>query len=515
MSPEDEVTEPRPRPEVLADIAAVQAASAASARAVTVPELSPHALLREAQEQALPVEGKVVAQRGTLGLDVDLGGGILALCPMAEVDVRHKENPGKLVGETLKFLVKEVGEKEVLLSRRALLEAESYARVVEARKRAAPGAVLKGRVTSIREFGVFVDIGGIEGLVHVSELSHEKVSNPRSVVKVGEEIEVQVLKVEHEPGKSDRISLSRKAREPSAFDKTADALVEGQKLKGKVARLSTFGAFVEIAPGVHGLVHLSALAPVRIGKPEEVVKEGDEIDVEVLGVDKEKHRIALKRIPTETELVAAAEVKEARKAANKEKRQQAKERKERAKLKPHERLKPGEIVEVTVDRLEPYGLFVKIGGGGRGMIHVSEMGTPKGTDHAKDFPSGTKFKAAVLEISTDPAPKIRLSKAAVEKIEAGATVVGYLAEKALIAAAEKPKREPRSAQPRRPPRDAKSASERPRANGDRPQRTSDPRDPRSRRPRDDGTPGALAKPKPGGLGTLGDLFRAKLAAKKP
>jgi small subunit ribosomal protein S1 len=415
-----------------------------------------------------------------------------------------------------------------------------------------PGAVLKGRVTSVREFGAFVDIGGIEGLVHVSELSHERVANPKSVVKVGDEIEVQVLKVEHEAGKSDRISLSRKAREPSAFEKTADALVEGQKLKGKVARLSAFGAFVEIAPGVHGLVHLSALSPTRIGKPEDVVKEGDEIDVEVLGVDKEKHRIALKRIPTEPELAAAAEQKEAKKAHNRERRQKAKEAKERAKLKPHERLKAGEIVEVTVDRLEPYGLFVKIGGGGRGMIHVSEMGTPRGTDHAKEFPSGTKFKAVVLEISggkkpalpadAGPAlpdkapadqgsdsprggkpeagtsagasPKIRLSKAAVEKIEAGATVEGYLAEKALLAAAEKPKREPRSAQPRRGPRDPKSASG-PRSGGERPQRSSGPRDARSRNPREGSTPGALSKPQKGGPGTLGDLFKAKLAQKKP
>jgi small subunit ribosomal protein S1 len=499
---------------VTPDAAAPESTEGDPSRAVTMPEISPRALLHEAQEKALPVEGKVVAQRGSLGLDVDLGGGILALCPMAEVDVRHKENPGKLVGETLKFLVKEITEKEILLSRRALLEVESYARVIEARKRAVPGAVLKGRVTSIREFGVFVDIGGIEGLVHVSELSHERVTNPKGVVKVGEEIEVQVLKVEHEPGKSDRISLSRKAREPSAFDKTADSLVEGQKLKGKVSRLSTFGAFVEIAPGVQGLVHLSALSPTHVAKPDDVVKEGEEIDVEVLGVDKEKHRISLKRIPTEPELAAAAEQKEAKKVQNRERRQKAKEAKERAKLKPHERLKPGEIVDVTVDRLEPYGLFVKIGGGGRGMIHVSEMGTPKGTDHAKEFPSGTKFKAAVLEISVDPTPKIRLSKAAVEKIEAGATVETYLAEKALLAAAEKPKREPRSAPPRRGPRDPKSASG-PRANGDRPPRSSESRDSRPRRPREGSTPGALSKPKPGGLGTLGDLFKAKLAAKKP
>ncbi len=234
----------------------------------------------------------------------------------------------------------------------------------------------------------------------------------------------------------------------------------------------------------------------------------------MLGVDKEKRRISLKRVPTEAELAVAAEEKETRKAANKERRQKAKERKERAKLKPHERLKPGEVVEVTVDRLESYGLFVKIAGGGRGMIHVSEMGTAKGTDHAKEFPAGTKFKAAVLEITLEPAPpKIRLSKSAVEKIDAGATVESYLAEKALLAAADKPER---SRGPRRGPRptsDGKTAaSDGARPRSDRPPRSADSR---SRKPREGGTPGALSKPKPGGLGTLGDLFRAKLAAKKP
>jgi small subunit ribosomal protein S1 len=472
-----------------------------SPEAPAAPELSPQALLREAQEKALPVEGKVLAQRGSVGLDVDLGGGILALCPMAEVDVRHSENPGKLVGETLKFLVKDCGEKEVVLSRRALLEAESSARVAEARKRAVPGAVLKGKVTSVREFGVFVDIGGLEGLVHVSELSHDRVTDPHKVVKKGDEIEVKVLEVKHEPGKGDRISLSRKAVEPSAFDKAVETLAEGQKLKGKVARLSTFGAFVEVAPGVTGLVHLSALSPLKVVEPGDVVKPGEDIEVEVLGIDKEKKRLSLRRLPSEAELAAAEGEKEARRAANREKRQQAKERKALAKLKPHERLKVGQIVEATVDRIEPYGFFVKIQGGGRGMIHVSESGVEKGQELEKALPAGTKIKAVVLEVTVDPSPRIRLSRAAVEAVEAGKTVESYLAEKALLAAADRPER-PRG--PRRPPRPegAKQAAG----------REGEARRERPRKPREGLAPN---KPKPGGLGTLGDLFKAKLAQKKP
>jgi predicted RNA-binding protein with RPS1 domain len=240
-----------------------------------------------------------------------------------------------------------------------------------------------------------------------------------------------------------------------------------------------------------------------------VVKPGDEIEVEVLGIDKEKKRLSLKRVPSEAELAAAEGEKEARRAANREKRQQAKERKALAKLKPHERLKVGQVVEATVDRIESYGLFVKIQGGGRGMIHVSESGTPKGADLEKELPPGTKIKAVVLEISLEPAPRIRLSRAAVEKVEAGQTVEAYAAEKALLAAANRPAREahgPRGPRPRRPPRPAGDGAVE--AKAGEPRERRGPRKP----PREGLTP---SKPKPGGLGTLGDLFKAKLAQKKP
>ncbi|MHB8419427.1 MAG: S1 RNA-binding domain-containing protein [Myxococcales bacterium] len=472
-------------------------------------EVTPLAILREAQAQALPVEGKVLAQRGSLGLDVDLGGGILALCPMAEVDVRHKENPGKLVGETLKFLVKECGDKDVLLSRRALLEAESSARVAAAKKRAVPGAVLEGKVTSVREFGAFVDIGGLEGLVHVSELGHGRVTDPRTVVKVGETIQVKVLEVKHDPIKGDRISLSRKACEPSAFDEAVAPLQEGQKIKGKVARLSTFGAFVEVAPGVTGLVHVSALSPLPVAQPGDVVKPGEEIEVVVLGIDRDKKRLSLGRVPSEAEVAAAAADQEVRREEKREKRREAKERKALAKLKPHERLKPGQVVQATVDRIEPYGLFVKIAGGGRGMIHVSESGVAKGEALDKALPAGTKLEAVVLEVATDPTPRIRLSRAAVAAVAAGQNVESYLAEKALLAAAERPPPARRTGKAR-PPRPAGAAAERSAGAAAGP---AEPRRERRReRPREGGAP---SQPKPGGLGTLGDLFKAKLAQKKP
>ncbi len=514
-TPENEPVAGSEQPPV-AEAEKPQAAAApepAEAPAEPAPGPTPLDLLREAQEQKLPVEGRVVAQRGSLGLDVDLGGGILALCPRAEIDVRHSENPGKLVGETLKFLVKEVLERDVLLSRRALLEAESNARVAEARKRAVPGALLKGKVTSIREFGAFVDIGGLEGLVHVSELTRERGTHPQDVVSVGQEIEVVVLEVKREPGKGDRISLSRKALEPSAFDQFAAGLAEGAKLAGKVVKLQPYGAFVEIAPGINGLVHLSALSPKRISGPSEVVKEGDEIQVEVLSVDREKKRIALKRTPTEQEAEAAEAERAGRREANREKRQKAKERRELAKKKPHERYEVGEVVQATVDRLEPYGLFVKLEHGGRGMIHVSEAGLEKDQKLEEAFPQGTKIAAAVLQIETEPTPRIRLSRLAAKKIEEGGTLESYLAEKALVAASDRvrpgrPGADGKPRGPRRPrPPAAKAGAA---AEGEA--TAGGPRGERPRRERSGPPPGP--KQKPGKLGTLGDLFRAKLEATK-
>ncbi|MHB1846131.1 MAG: S1 RNA-binding domain-containing protein [Deltaproteobacteria bacterium] len=505
---------PEPAPAAEASAVAMTSPPAegppADEAAPAAPLQTPRELLREARDQKLPVEGKVLAQRGSLGLDVDLGGGILALCPKQEIDIRHSENPGKLVGETLKFLVKDVDEREVILSRRSLLELESYARVTEARKRAVPGAVLRGRVTSVREFGAFVDLGGLEGLVHVSELSHDRGARPQDLVSVGQELEVMVLEVKREPGKSDRISLSRKAREPSAWDKAVEGLAEGAKLKGRVTKLLAYGAFIEIAPGVNGLAHVSALSPKRIGSPSEVVKEGDEVDVELIGVDREKRRIALRRLPTEDEAKAAEGEREERRQANREKRQKAKERRELAKKKPHERYQVGEVVQTTVDRIEPYGLFVKLEHGGRGMIHVSETGIPKGADLAKEIPPGTKLSAAVVQIETEPTPRIRLSRVAAEKIAAGGTLESYQAEKALVAASERAHELPaRRAGPRgpktpRPPGEGARAEARAggrgRGAGERPQREAvAPTGPRQ---------------KPGKLGTLGDLFRAKLDSSK-
>jgi small subunit ribosomal protein S1 len=482
-------------------------------------------LLKDAQERALPVEGRVVAQ-GPQGLDVDLGAGVIALCPTNDIDIRTVENPGLLVGQTLRFRVHEVADSRVTLSRRALLEAEAGG-PADVRTRLLPGAVLKGRVTSLREFGAFVNLGGIEGLVHLSEISHERLSHPSEALQVGQEIEVQVLKFDYLPGKGERLSLSRKALEPSAWERAIGEIAVGQKRKGKVLRLQPFGAFIELLPGVDGLIHISAMGARRRSHPNEILKEGDEVDVEVLGIDPDRKRIALRRQPSpeeaealKAERLAKREEKRAEARAKrekvKEKRDEIKAKRAKARLKPHERLKPGDVVACTVDRVESYGLFVEIEGGGRGMIHHSELGLPKKADLVAEFPKGAKLEAAVLEVSPPPSPRIRLSRSAVERLAAGETVEHYLKSRKedvqvqeLAAAAERSLRPAKRRPDRagRPP-PAHPGVERPRSASAEARRRPGPGGPR-------GPLQPEAKAKPGGLGTFADLFKNKLAAKKP
>ncbi len=474
-------------------------------------------LLEDAKARELPVSGKVVAH-GPRGLDVDLGAGILALCPNAEVG-RDVENPGHLVGETLEFRVKEVA-REVILSRKlALKGATAHRKEVaqEVRLRLGRGAIHTGKVVSLRDFGAFVDLGGgVEGLIHLSELSHERVGHPKDVVSVGQEVQVQVLKVDYDAHKGERIGLSLKALQKSAWDRALEELKEGQKVQGKVTSLKEFGAFVELAPGVQGLIHQTEMGTKRRVAPQAVVKEGDEVEVEILGIDREKRRISLHRVPPQEEV---AEAKAQAKERRDKRKAEEKERRERAKLKPWERIKPGDILEGSVDRIEPYGFFIALRGGGRGMVHHSEMGGPPEGKEPKPlaelFPKGTKIDVAVLEI--DAEHRIRLSRAAVEKIKGGATPQSYLKQKAerdlaekLVRSADKP------LPPRRPERGGDRPARRPAKVG-APEAAARPAGNDARPPRRPRAPEARAPKAPAkgvSLGTLGDLFKAKLAQKK-
>src|SRR5262249_4875536 len=159
-----------------------------------------------------------------------------------------------------------------------------------------PGAIVRGKVTSLTDYGAFIDLGGLEGMLHVSEIGYARTAHPKDVLAVGQELDVQVIKIEPAKGgkQGERISLSRKALEADPWKDAAARFPEGTRVKGRVMRLETFGAFIEVAPGLEGLAHISELgAGRRINHSREVLELGQDVEVTVLGVDTAKRRISL------------------------------------------------------------------------------------------------------------------------------------------------------------------------------------------------------------------------------
>ncbi len=247
--------------------------------------------LQQAQELGIPVEGLVTeVVKGGLSVDV---AGVRAFVPASQIDNRFVEDLSKFVGQKLTFRITRYEPRNLVLSRRALLEEEQEKLAVETRKKLVPGVVLRGKVVGFKPFGAFVDIGGIEGMLHISELGFTRVEKPEDVLSLGQELDVAVLKIE--PGeKGERISLSLKALASDPWRDATGNLGEGSRVKGTITRLQPFGAFVEIAPGVEGLVHISELgAGRRINHPKEVVSVGQQVEASVLAIDHDKRRLSL------------------------------------------------------------------------------------------------------------------------------------------------------------------------------------------------------------------------------
>ncbi|HET6439930.1 MAG TPA: S1 RNA-binding domain-containing protein [Anaeromyxobacter sp.] len=275
----------------------------------------------EAARTGLAVEGMVKAvNKG--GLEVEVHG-VRAFCPVSQIDLRYVGDPASFVGQKLQFRVQRADARDVVLSRRALLEEERAARARTTRERLAPGAVFEGVVTSVQDYGAFVDIGGVEGLVHVSELSWDRVSKPQELLRPGDAVQVSVLRIDEDPKKGERVALSVKALTPRP----------------------------EPAP-----------APERPARPA-----------------------------------------------------------------PPPPPKVGEVVEASVDRIEPFGIFVRFAGG-RGLVPASETGTPRGSDLRKAFKAGDVFPALVTAI--DEQGRIRLSRSEAEQAAERAEAQEYLARAA-------------------------------------------------------------------------------------
>ena len=364
-------------------------------------------VLRQAFESELPVEGKVSGvNKG--GLDVEIAG-LRAFCPVSQIDLGFCEKPEDHVGEKYTFRIQEFREKgrNIIVSRRVLLEEEREKMAQKVLETLQVGDELKAVVTRLMNYGAFVDIGGIEGMVHVSEMAHHRVNHPSDVVQVGEEVRVRIQ--EFKPGTKGkpRISCSMKALEPTPWE-AGLPFREGDVVTGKVVRLMDFGAFVEISPGLEGLVHVSEVSYERIPHPGRVLEEGQQVAVRVLSVDLDRKRISLS-------------VKEALHV-------------EPASLDGPEgpspqsvKLEKGALLDGVVEKIGPRAVHVRLpqaGPGVRGFLPASEAGLQPGEDLKKTLSPGTRVQVMVEAVES--ADRARVSRRAVQENRERAEAQQYM-----------------------------------------------------------------------------------------
>lgn len=361
--------------------------------------------LEEARQAGVPIEGKVTGvNKG--GLEVEVGG-TRAFCPLSQIERGFVAEPQSFVGRTLQFIVTEVreGGKRIVVSRRALLEQEAKHNAAQTLAGLQVGAAVRGSVTAVRDFGAFVDLGGIEALIPNSELSHDRGKKAADVLAAGDVVEVLVREIQ--PGvmnkrgeATTKITLSLKALARDPWEEVEQHAPVGKVARGTVTRFSDFGAFVQLFPGVEGLLHISELGG-KVAHPSAVLKVGEQINVVVRSVDAAVRKISL--APAPDGLAIGAEAR-------------------------GPSLVVGSVVNGVVDRIESYGLFLQLDGTrgrmGRGLIPNVELGTARGADLRKLFPLGTKLTVKVLETGEG---KLRLSVKAVKADEERADFDGYRA----------------------------------------------------------------------------------------
>jgi small subunit ribosomal protein S1 len=250
------------------------------------------AQLEEAWHAGVPVEG-VVEKEIKGGYEVKLAGAARAFCPFSQMSLRRVDNPESIIGTRLAFRITDFGERgrNIVVSRRVLLEEEQQRLREEAQASITEGMTVTGTVTSLQDFGAFVDIGGLEGLIPISEIAWGRVKDVRDVLTVGQQLQVVVKNIDRE---KERISLSLKDTLPDPWEQVGQMYPEGSFHTGIVARLAPFGAFVTLSDGVDGLIHISRLgAGKRINHPREVLKEGETVEVKVESFDQTNRRLSL------------------------------------------------------------------------------------------------------------------------------------------------------------------------------------------------------------------------------
>ena len=317
------------------------------------------------------VEGKIVG-RVKGGLSVDIG--VKAFLPGSQVDLRPVRNLEKLLGQTLQFKIIKFNKKRgnIVLSRRVLLEQDRERMRSETLKSLEVGSTMLGVVKNITDYGAFIDLGGIDGLLHITDMSWGRLNSPAEVLTVGDEIQVKVLSFD---AGSQRVSLGLKQLQPDPWVSVAEKYQPNQRLKGKVVSLTDYGAFVELEPGVEGLIHVTEMTwNRRVKHPSKVVNIGDEVEVIVLAVDLENHRISLGMKQTEPnpwELVT-------------------------------QKYQVGDVIRGKIRNITDFGVFVGIEEGVDGLIHVSDISWTERVKHPQDlYKKGDEVEAKVLQIDVE------------------------------------------------------------------------------------------------------------------
>jgi small subunit ribosomal protein S1 len=325
----------------------------------------------ESNNEGDEVTGKVMRKiKG--GLLVDIG--VPVFLPASQVDVRRPADIGEYIGQEIRAQILKIDEerRNIVISRRKLIEEERH----EARKRLLEtlkvGDTVRGMVKNIADFGAFVDLGGIDGLLHITDMSWGRINHPSDVVKIDEEIDVRVLNIDHD---KEKIALGLKQKDTSPWEDIEAKYPPNTRVRGVVTNIMSYGAFVKLEEGVEGLVHISEMSwTKRINHPSEMVSIGEEIDVVVLDINKDKQEISLGMKQTEVnpwELVA-------------------------------EKYPPGTVVEGKVRNLASYGAFVEIEPGIDGLLHVSDLSWTKKLTHPNELlKKGDTVKCMVLEVDQE------------------------------------------------------------------------------------------------------------------
>jgi small subunit ribosomal protein S1 len=304
------------------------------------------------------------------GLLVDISG-VNVFLPASQVDIRRPADIGDYCGRCIQCLVLKIDEarRNIVVSRRALIEQERAERKKQLMETLEVGQIRRGIVKNIADFGAFVDLGGIDGLLHITDMSWARIGHPSEMVQIDQEIEVQVLHIDRE---REKIALGMKQRTASPWAKVADKYPVGTVCKGTVVNVMSYGAFVKLEDGVEGLVHISEMSwTKRVSHPSELVKPGDEVEVVVLAINKEKQEISLGMKQTQQnpwEKVAAD-------------------------------YPPGAVVKGVVRNLTNYGAFVEIDDGIDGLLHVTDMSwTRKVTHPSEMLEKGQEVECKVLSV---------------------------------------------------------------------------------------------------------------------